>query len=176
MTETSQSKFFLTAQPFGGFQGSIQLPDGTRYAGTLWANQSDKGVWYSTGTEQLLVSADHAVLAADQMLKRTGEVHPDLPAEANVKPLELRLNMFREQPDPKTGDLIKGYIGTLYTSRGLFTVFADARTYQGKAALIGSIKPYQPKADVDATVAPKRDEATDRRAARSRTREASPEA
>ena len=40
MTETSQSKFFLTAQPFGGFQGSIQLPDGTRYAGTLWAAHS----------------------------------------------------------------------------------------------------------------------------------------
>lgn len=107
------------------------LPDGTKYSGTLWANQGDKGVWYSTGRDGL-VPADHEVLAADQALKRSGEVHVDLPAEPNFKALELRLNQFREEPDAKTGEQVKGYIGTLHTSRGLFTVFADARAYQGK--------------------------------------------
>ena len=64
MSDNSQSKFFLVARSFGGLPGRhYVLPDGTKYSGTLWANQGDKGVWYSTGRDGLVPAEGHEVLA-----------------------------------------------------------------------------------------------------------------
>lgn len=128
--------FFFVADTRGGYSGALKLPDGTRYTGTIFANDGANGPWYRLPTA---VAGDVAVKNADDAYVRSGAMPDGLEGQANLKPLELRLNYYAD----------KKLIGTLVTSKGAFTVFAEETTWKGKASLRGNVKPYEVRARAD---------------------------
>jgi hypothetical protein len=146
MVDPKLSKFFVVASRDGYYQGSIQLPDGTRYTGRLYPNDGPRGTWYRAN----LIASDNAVFNADAKLD-AAKKPSELP-----QPCELRLNYFRDGLDrtgapllKPNGEPVKQYIATLWTSRGLHTVFAEETIQDGRAALRGRIVPFMPKADAN---------------------------
>lgn len=145
------SKFYLTAQDKDRFDGTIQLPTGTRYVFLpgrgLYANEGPKGTWYRGD----VIAYDHdrqpqdARRFADDARIAAAKKKDGLAERSTLKPLEIRLNPW---PGGKA-DLI----GNLWTSEGVFTIFADKATEKGKLVLKGSIKPAQPKLSPDADAA-----------------------
>lgn len=143
--------FFFVADTRGGYSGSLKLPDGTRYTGVIFSNAGTNGPWYRLPTA---VAADVAVKNADDAMVRSGELPTVLDGQSNVKPLELRLNYYADTK----------LIGTLVTSKGAFTVFAEETTWKGKASLRGNVKPYEPRARAEADAAPERPAAAAKKA------------
>ncbi|MGE3916740.1 MAG: hypothetical protein AB7F78_13685 [Hyphomicrobiaceae bacterium] len=119
------SKFYLVAQEDGSYSGTIQLENGKQYSGKLYANESEKGMWYRGN----FVALDASTHAKDGALLRAFMQS----GESGPKPLELRLNGWT---GGKT-DLI----GTLITSDGAWTVFANSKASKGRLTLRGSIRP-----------------------------------
>jgi hypothetical protein len=132
-SETTEHKdgFFFVADTRGGYSGALKLPDGTRYAGTIFANDGPNGPWYRLPG---VTAADVVVKNADDAFVRSGPMPSSLDGQT-VKPMELRLNYYAD----------KKLIGTLVTSKGAFTVFAEETTWKGKASLRGNVKPYEPR-------------------------------
>ena len=90
----------------------------------------------------------------------------ELPAESTLRPCELRLNYFRDGEDKDRKPMLKGngepvkqYIATLWTSRGLHTIFAEETVQDGRAALRGRIVPYERRPELEAAAAPDGDAA-----------------
>jgi len=113
MSEPNNSKFFVTGRSGGHYEGSIQLPSGTKYSGRIYANvRKDGGTWYRgdlTAQEPARFNQD-ARLDANARPAALGE-------QSTLKPLELRMNPW--QGGKAT------HIGNLWTSEGVFTVFAN---------------------------------------------------
>jgi hypothetical protein len=148
--------FFFVADTRGGYSGALKLPDGTRYTGTIFANDGANGSWYRLPG---VTAADVAIKNADDAFVRSGHMPADLDGQTGVKPMELRLNYYAD----------KKLIGTLVTSKGAFTVFAEETTWKGKASLRGNVKPYELRAKADKHIDSDRAEpAADRPAAKSR--------
>jgi hypothetical protein len=152
----AQSRFFVVANRDGFYQGTIQLPDGTNYTGRIYPNDGPRGTWYRAD----LIASDNAVFNADTKIdpaKRPDE----LPPESTLRPCELRLNYFRDGEDKERKPMLKGngepvkqYIATLWTSRGLHTIFAEETVQDGRAALRGRIVPYERRAELEAGAEP----------------------
>jgi hypothetical protein len=121
--------FFFVADTRGGYSGTLKLPDGTSYTGTIFANTGPNGPWYRLPG---VTAADVATKNADDAFVRSSQMPPDLDAHT-VKPMELRLNYYAD----------KKLIGTLVVAKGAFTVFAEETTWKGKASLRGNVKPYE---------------------------------
>lgn len=126
------NKFYLVAQAGGFYDGAVQLPTGTKYGFPkgrgLYANKGPAGDWYRGD----LIALDHDRFAEDARID--GNVRPaGMDERSSIKPLELRLNPWI---GGKT-DLI----GTIWTSEGLFTVFADKGNERGQLVLKGAIRP-----------------------------------
>lgn len=132
MAPTSRSKFYLVAQQDGSYEGTIRLENGKDYSGKIYANTSDSGLWYRGN----LTAIDQETHARDGALMRefmqAGEE-----AGKGTKPLELRLN-------PWKGGRAE-LIGTLVTSDGRWTIFANSGKYGGRLVLRGSIRQKQDK-------------------------------
>jgi hypothetical protein len=120
--------FFFVADTRGGYSGTLKLPDGTPYTGTIFANSGTNGAWYRLPG---VTAADVATKNADDAFVRSGQIHADLDGQT-VKPMELRLNYYAD----------KKLIGTLVVAKGAFTVFAEETTWKGKASLRGNVTPY----------------------------------
>lgn len=133
MIKVSKAKFFVAAQQDGHYSGSIILPSGTKYTGRIYANKGPSGDWYRGD----LMAADAGRFNEDSRIDASAKPE-GLSDKSTLKPLELRLNPWTNG----NADLI----GNLWTSEGLFVVFANAITHQGRPALAGNIKPQLPKA------------------------------
>jgi|GEM_PF-5694324 len=133
MTETSQAKFFLTAQQGGYYSGTIILPTGSKYTGRIYANKGPNGDWYRGD----LMAADGSRFNEDARIK-ADDLPEGIDARSKLKPLELRLNSW---PNGKA-DLI----GNLWTSEGVFTFFVNQITHDNRPALAGNIKPLTARA------------------------------
>lgn len=130
--KTFESKLYLVAQSSGFYDGTVQLPTGTKYAFPrgrgLYANKGPGGDWYRGD----LVALDHDRFGEDARIDAS--VKPaGMDERSTIKPLELRLN-------PWVGGKAD-LIGSIWTSEGLFTVFADKANDRGQLVIRGSIKP-----------------------------------
>lgn len=137
MTE-DKNRFFVVAQEGAKhFAGTIQLPSGSKYSGRIFSNEGPTGTWYRAD----LVAADHDRHAQDTRIDAAKKPE-GLDPRSTIKPLELRLN-------PWTGGKAH-LIGNLWTSEGLFVVFANKVMHEGKPALAGSIRPARLEPDATA--------------------------
>jgi hypothetical protein len=131
---------------FPSFQARLTLPNGARYEiQELRPHPTDpkdpnSPVWY----EGFVRASDGERLVKDKLLDTAWRSLTEQERKSQPRPLQLKLNPFpadKARPDGKSPD----YIGTLVTSDGAFTVFANTRDPKTQKLLLGgSIVPAQP--------------------------------
>lgn len=125
---------------FSSFDGQMRLPVvGTTYQFKLRPHANGDGTRWFEGFLAPMDGTARQVVFADEELrnrfKKDGARPAHFPERSSETPLHLKLNPF---PKKKDGDV--DYIGSVWTSEGLFTVFA--REKDGKLLLAGDTVPH----------------------------------
>lgn len=143
---------------FGSFDGQIKLPvSGTPYQFKLRPHSNPDGSRWFEGFLAAMPETPRATVFDDEELKnrfkKDGARPAHFPERSTEVPLQVKLNPF---PKKKDGD--PEYIGSVWTSEGLFTVFA--RDKEGGLLLAGDVVPHLAEKDLraryDAQVAERR--------------------
>jgi hypothetical protein len=126
---------------FSSFDGHIRLPVvGTAYQFKFRPHSAASGGRWFEGFLSPMEGTPRDVVFADEELKNSFKKDAARPAHfperSSETPLHMKLNPF---PKKKEGDA--DYIGSVWTSQGLFTIFA--REKQGKLLLAGNVVPHR---------------------------------
>lgn len=131
---------------FASFDGQLRLPVvDTPYQFKIRPHTNgDGGRWFEGFLSPMADTARDVVFADEELkngFKKDGTRPAYFPERSSETPLHMKLNPF---PKKKDGDA--DYIGSVWTSQGLFTVFA--REKGGKLLLAGDVVPHLNEADL----------------------------
>ena len=148
MTEGQPGSRFVV---FQSYRGLLTLPNGTEYEfkavrpHPVDPKDTSSPFWYEGFAVAKATNRRNADKLMEDAFAKNGTLPADVPKEAKVRPLQLKLNPYpadKKREDGKSPD----YIGSLLTSEGLFTVFARVMDGKGGLLLAGSAAPHQAKA------------------------------